>query len=477
MKKIYILIYLSLLLMIGITNGQTHLWGTCTSGGRNYDGTFFIADPNGNSLDSNYSFIDAIGADPLDVFTVGNDCKFYGVTNGGGCYDSCVFYSYDPNTRVFLDLHDFSCYSQYGVNAYSKPIWASDGKLYGTASSGGVFSGGVIYMVDPVTNVYSDIYDLNNSDGGRPEGTLIQLSDGKLYGMTLWGGANGYGVIFNFNPVDSAFSILYSFNQADSVVDDFNGGLFQASDSKLYGMTKLAGLYNYGSIFSFDLSTSLYTDVHDFDSLHGKTPYASLIQATNGLLYGMTQMGGVHNYGVIFNFDINTGTYSDLLDFNGTNGAGPMRSLMQASNGLLYGTTFGGLPHGYGVFFSFNINNDSLIVLNSFDSTEFGINPDCSIVEVSDECFNTTGIKTLKNKNAISVYPNPASSTITIHQSSPSPNQQLLITNILGEEIYHQPISNSTQTTINISQWSNGVYFYQLKSDKETLQGKFVVEK
>ena len=79
--------------------------------------------------------------------------------------------------------------------------------------------------------------------------------------------------------------------------------------------------------------------------------------------------------------------------------------------------------------------------------------------------------------SAISVYPNPATNILTIHQSKQLTNQQLLITNILGEEIYHQPINNSTQITIDVSQWSNGVYFYKIRADTETLQGKFVVEK
>jgi hypothetical protein len=85
-----------------------------------------------------------------------------------------------------------------------------------------------------------------------------------------------------------------------------------------------------------------------------------------------------------------------------------------------------------------------------------------------------TSTNSTNTKNEISIYPNPAKNTITIHQSTPSSNQQLLITNILGEEIYHQPINNSNKQTIDVSQWSNGVYFYQIRNDKETLQGKFV---
>jgi sugar lactone lactonase YvrE len=92
--------------------------------------------------------------------------------------------------------------------------------------------------------------------------------------------------------------------------------------------------------------------------------------------------------------------------------------------------------------------------------------------------YQTVGIQNFDGiKNKISIYPNPASSTLTIHQSTPSSNQQLLITDVLGREVYHQPINNSTQSTIDISTLSNGVYLYQLKNDKETMQGKFVVEK
>ncbi len=39
----------------------------------------------------------------------------------------------------------------------------------------------------------------------------------------------------------------------------------QASDGKLYGMTNTGGTDNRGVIFSFDLSTSGFTKLKDFD--------------------------------------------------------------------------------------------------------------------------------------------------------------------------------------------------------------------
>jgi Leucine-rich repeat (LRR) protein len=129
-------------------------------------------------------------------------------------------------------------------------------------------------------------------------------------------------------------------------------------------------------------------------------------------------------------------------------------------------------------FTGFNALNDPLITCIQVDNVAWSTANWTLIDNTASfglNCPLITGLMSSSNESeGISIYPNPASSTITIHQLFPSPNQQLLITNILGEEIYHQSINNSTQTTIDISQWSNGVYFYQIRNDKETLQGKFV---
>jgi hypothetical protein len=86
------------------------------------------------------------------------------------------------------------------------------------------------------------------------------------------------------------------------------------------------------------------------------------------------------------------------------------------------------------------------------------------------------GINEIKAINSsCSVYPNPANGDLNINFSSKSPilNYQLLITDILGNDIYKQTI-NSIDSRIDVSKWNNGVYFYQIRGDKETLQGKFV---
>ena len=150
---------------------------------------------------------------------------------------------------------------------------------------------------------------------------FIQASDGKLYGMTYSGGSSGAGVIFSFDPSSSTYTKLKDF-------DGTNGGnpygsLMQASDGKLYGMTAQGGSSGAGVIFSFDPSSSTYTKLKDFDGTNGANPFGSLMQASDGKLYGMTDDGGSSGDGVIFSFDPSSSTYTKLKDFDDTNGAYP----------------------------------------------------------------------------------------------------------------------------------------------------------
>ncbi|MEI6816192.1 MAG: T9SS type A sorting domain-containing protein [Bacteroidota bacterium] len=74
-------------------------------------------------------------------------------------------------------------------------------------------------------------------------------------------------------------------------------------------------------------------------------------------------------------------------------------------------------------------------------------------------------------QNTISLYPNPTTSTLTIHQDTYSPSQQIIITDVLGNKVYSQALNNSTET-IDISQLSSGIYFYEVSGKR----GKIVKE-
>ena len=100
------------------------------------------------------------------------------------------------------------------------------------------------------------------------------------------------------------------------------------------------------------------TTIHRFCSQSGcpdgDAPYAGLVQATNGGLYGTTYGGGTNSAGTIFKITPG-GTLTTLYSFcpqtNCTDGAGPQAGLVQAANGDLYGTTIGGGANDDGTIF------------------------------------------------------------------------------------------------------------------------------
>ena len=62
-------------------------------------------------------------------------------------------------------------------------------------SLGGANGYGAIFRMTPAGPI-TVIKQLDNSTGGGPRGTLIQGTDGNLYGMTNYGGTSNGGTIF-----------------------------------------------------------------------------------------------------------------------------------------------------------------------------------------------------------------------------------------------------------------------------------------
>jgi arylsulfotransferase ASST/type IX secretion system substrate protein len=91
---------------------------------------------------------------------------------------------------------------------------------------------------------------------------------------------------------------------------------------------------------------------------------------------------------------------------------------------------------------------------------------------ICDMLTNTSSAK--ENNFEMSIYPNPASTVITIENLLFTNYDFLEFTDILGREIYSRQINNSTQITVDISKWSNGVYFYTFKSINGISRGQFV---
>src|SRR5690349_18799829 len=151
------------------------------------------------------------------------------------------------------------------------------------------------------------------------------VTDGTfLYGLKYDGGIKGNGNIFRINPDGTGFKLIHSFENADLGTNPT--GSLLLSGTTLYGMTILGGIYNWGVVFKIETNGTGFQKLMDFNGSNGAIPYGSLI-ISGSTLFGISIQGGSVGYGVIFKIGTNGTRYQKLLDFSGTNGWTPFGSL------------------------------------------------------------------------------------------------------------------------------------------------------
>ena len=211
-------------------------------------------------------------------------------------------------------------------------------------TSWGGYGSGVLFSWDMNAQYENPLWFFTDTNGGYPYGSLMKASNGLLYGLTTSALEKGtsWGTIFSFNTVtDSEY--YFTLNGYTAGGGPY-GNVIQASNGLLYGMTNWGGTNYGGVLFSYDynkIKDSVYINFNATSSTSG-APNSSLIAASNGLLYGTNEFAGAYAQGQIFSFNPITGKDSTLFNFNGTTtGTFPV-SLAQYSDSILYGMTYRG---------------------------------------------------------------------------------------------------------------------------------------
>lgn len=372
MKK-FLLSYLLFTVIIS-SKAQTGIWGVTTAGGHYNAGAIFNTDGSGNNYTLKESFFRYDGDYPKAHLLQASNGKLYGMTASCCTFEAYgILFEYDPVTKIYDKKFDFND-TINGSNPDGALIQATDGKIYGMTSKGGINNRGVIFQYDPVTFIYKKVFDFDDIQGSTPEGSLLQATDGKLYGLTSTGGSHDYGVLFQFDPSSGTYVKKYDFDEVTSGGNPL-GALIQSKNGKLYGLTSGGGKDGFGVLFEYDLLSSKFTKRFDFNgTTDGAYPFGSLIEATDGNMYGLASGQGAHGYGVLFQFNPVSFAYKVKVDFNeNTSGSNPQSSLIQASDGKLYGNLQNGAAHEHGAIFQYDPVTSTYAKMVDFnDDDQFG---------------------------------------------------------------------------------------------------------
>ena len=274
----------------GLTQGSDgNFYGTCFTTPTG-NGSIFQVTPAGAFTDK-YDFT-GVNGDTEPVFgpIQASDGNFYGTT---GYYNfSCGNVYKLTAAGVYTNLHTFT---GSDCGPASSLFQASDGNLYGTLYSCALTaSQGCVYKIT-TAGVFKEIYGFPTSTGYHPCTGVIQGKNGKLYGATNVGAANGIGSIYSLTTA-GVYADLHDFNNATdaSCVDNIGRttvNLLQVTDGSFYGVNGAYGTYN-GSIYKLTSANVFSAFMFPSTDADGNSPISTLIQNTNGLVYGTTSAGG-----------------------------------------------------------------------------------------------------------------------------------------------------------------------------------------
>jgi uncharacterized repeat protein (TIGR03803 family) len=268
-------------------------------------------------------------------------------------------------------LHSFGFLEYSTANPQGELIESTNGMLYGTSPRGGIGKGTVFQMNKDGTGFrVIKVFGATTNDGEWPIAALIEASDGMLYGTTSEGGDSDYGTIFRVDKAVTNFTVIKTFSGSDGAYPEAR--LLEASDHLLYGSASGGGTNDNGVLFRISKDGSGFELLQTFSGTNGANPEANLFEASDGMLYGTTYSGGASNLGTVFRLNKDGSNFTVLLSFIShlqTNGFGPLGGLVEGTNGRLYGTTSAGLSNSFGTIFSLNKDGSAYSVLYSFART------------------------------------------------------------------------------------------------------------
>jgi Secretion system C-terminal sorting domain len=462
--------------------------------------------------------------------------KFFSSLNGYGPQIGFI----EPNPGILIGASSFSIikfnYITGLLSTYPGPLGtnyitgnltkASDGNIYGTTArafdacpsigNSNLPYNGTIIKFNPITNVVSSFrFDCDWSKGVSPNGDLVELSLGKLYGTTLYGGSFGIstsnqysgGVLFEFNILSNTYTKKIDF--------DNNTGrqpkqIIKATSGKVYGICSAYGPIQEcfgninptnGTIFEYQPLTNTVSNLYNFNACNnGQLDRGKfLMQASTGDFFGFANTA---DYNFLFKYNATSGEVTLPLNTSTNFNTIRTNNLIEICRKPSYQeilidnyTISTGNDFTYNVLNTnatgyqwqqnnINVTGQTTGVLNLVNSTSS--NSGVYKCIMTNECGTTVtdpitiNVSNLGNnqveaslEGAIKLFPNPANTIVNIElpKSTDLKIENLKIHNLLGKEVYK--VANGS-TKIDVSSLAKSIYIVSIKTNYGEWNGKLM---
>ncbi len=321
------------------------------------------------------------GAQPFSsLLPSGN--TLYGVAHQGGTNGSGIVFSVNTDGTGYTILHDFS--SDTNGGSPEGGLVQSGDTLYGTTALGGTNGPfGTIFSIKTNGSLYTVMHSFDTNNGAQHPHSRLILAGGTLYGTAIGAAGPGWGAVFSLNTDGTGYNVLHTFSipHGSPVLTNYDGEQTQGGvvlwNDTLYGTAFGGGTNGFGTVYSVTTNGDTFNVLHTFaNTPDGSRPQEGLA-VLNGTLYGTTETGGTNGRGTVFSLDTGGGNYQVLHSFltNDVDGNTPWGALT-ASGGTLYGTTRdGSISNIVGTVFSINADGSGYAVLGNFTGNQsFAVN-------------------------------------------------------------------------------------------------------
>jgi uncharacterized repeat protein (TIGR03803 family) len=365
-------------------DNKGNLFGTGFTGGAHAYGTVFEVATGNSSIATLASFADSTdGAYPKGGVVEDSSGNLFGTTWGGAV--DTVF-EVVSGSGTITTLASFN--STVGSTPEASVIEDNSGNVFGTTNGGGTYNDGTIYEVVAGSGNATTLVSFNGSNGTSPNATLVEDTHGNLFGVATGGGAAGRGTVFELTAGSHAVTTLVTFNGANGAYP--GGSLIEDAAGNFFGVTHGGGANGWGTVFELSMPSGTITTLASFNGSNGEYPEGSLLEDSQGNLFGTATSGGAFGDGTVFEIAAGSGSINTLASFNGLDGSGPGGSLIEDNRGDLFGIAGTGGTWGRGAVFEVVAGSGTVTNFASFNFTDGWIPSGGLIVDAGGDLLGTT---------------------------------------------------------------------------------------